>query len=155
MKLDAVKILATFFGIGYLPYCPGTWASLAGVFLYILLNGYFIVYLCLTVAVLVIGFFVSQKAETRFGQNDSPLIVIDELAAILILLIFVPKSMPLLFLAFLVFRAMDILKPFPIKKIENLSGSWGIMGDDLVAGFYTVVIVRLVNIFLLLGGNSG
>ncbi|MFC1708513.1 phosphatidylglycerophosphatase A [Candidatus Omnitrophota bacterium] len=155
MRVDIVKILSTFFGVGYLPFCPGTWASLVGLGIFFLLRNYFVAYLCLTVAIVIIGFLVCDKAQERFGQKDASFIVIDEIAAILVLLIFVPRNLVLLIVAFLAFRALDILKPYPIKKIEKIPGSWGIMGDDLAACFYTAAFVKLVNIFLLSGGNSG
>ncbi|MBL7197267.1 MAG: phosphatidylglycerophosphatase A [Candidatus Omnitrophica bacterium] len=148
MKVDTIKILSTFFGIGYLPYCPGTWASLVGIGIYFLLRNYFIIYVSVAVTILIIGFLISRQAEEKFGEADSSFIVIDEVAAILILLIFIPRNLILLILAFFVFRGLDILKPYPIKKIENFSGSWGIMGDDILACFYTIGFIWLVNIFI-------
>lgn len=148
MKVDWVKALSTFFGVGYLPYCPGTWASLLGVGIYFLLRDYFIVYLGVTVTIFIIGLLVCEKAEKKFKKTDPSFIVIDEIAAILILLIFVPRNLLLLILAFLVFRGIDILKPYPIKKIEKFSGSWGIMVDDLVASFYAAAFVWLVSLFI-------
>ena len=154
MKVDLVKISSTFLGIGYLPFCPGTWASLASLGIYFLLGKHLAIYIIVTVVVFVIGLLICKKAEQRFGKRDSSFIVIDEVAAALILFIFVPKDIFLLILAFLIFRAIDILKPYPIKKIENLSGSWSIMGDDLLASIYTIVFIRLADI-LLLGGSGG
>ncbi len=154
MKLDLAKILSTFFGVGYLPYCPGTWASLVGFGIYLLFRDFFVFYACLTIAVVIIGFLVSGKAESKFKKKDCSFIVIDEIAASLILLIFIPRDLLLLIVAFLVFRAVDIFKPYPLKKIEKFPGSWGIMGDDLLGCFYTIVLIWLVNIFLL-GGRSG
>jgi phosphatidylglycerophosphatase A len=155
MKLDPIKIFATFFGIGYLPYCPGTWASLAGAGIFFLLRDHAVIYICISVIILVLGLLICRSAEQRFGRIDPPFIVIDEVAAILIVFIFVPRNILLLVLGFFTFRVMDILKPFPIKKIENLSGSWSIMGDDLAAGFYAIVFVRLVDIIILLGKSGG
>ncbi|MFC1645732.1 phosphatidylglycerophosphatase A [Candidatus Omnitrophota bacterium] len=148
MKVDWAKALSTFFGVGYLPYCPGTWASLLGVGIYFLLRNYFFVYLGVTVTILIIGFLVCEKAQKQFKKTDASFIVIDEMAAILILLILVPRNLLLLILAFLVFRGIDILKPYPIKKIENFPGSWGIMVDDLAASFYTATFVWLVSVFI-------
>lgn len=148
MKLDTIKILSTFFGIGYSPFFPGTVASLAGMGIYFLLRNNLVIYYCIVFVILITGFLVGTKAEQKFGQKDSNFIVIDEVAAILILLIFVPKSLFFLISAFLTFRGLDIIKPYPIKKIEDFSGSWGIMLDDLVASFYTIIFIRLVSIFI-------
>jgi len=154
MKVDIIKLLSTFFGIGYLPYCPGTWASLLGIGIYFLLRNYFVIYIGLAIITLITGFLISGKAEDKFKEVDSSFIVIDEIAAMLVLLIFVPRSLIFLTLAFFIFRAIDILKPFPIKKIEKFSGSWGIMGDDLLAGVYTICVIWIIN-NLFLGGRSG
>ncbi|MFH1622116.1 MAG: phosphatidylglycerophosphatase A [Candidatus Omnitrophota bacterium] len=154
MKVDIVKLLSTFFGIGYLPYCPGTWASLVGLGIYFLLRNYFIIYIFLAAITLITGFLISGRAEDRFKKIDSSFIVIDEIAAMLVLLIFVPRSLFLLIIAFVIFRLADIVKPYPIKKIEKFPGSWGIMGDDLLAGVYTVGFIWIINI-LFLGGRSG
>jgi phosphatidylglycerophosphatase A len=143
MKIDIIKILATFFGVGYLPYFPGTWASMVGVGIYFLLRNNFTIYISLTVVIFLLGFLVALRAEQRFAQKDSRFIVIDELAAILILLALIPSETFIIFLAFIIFRIFDIIKPYPIKKIENFSGSWGIMLDDIVAAFYTLILIKI------------
>ena len=151
MKGGIIKILATFFGIGYLPYCPGTWASLVGVGIYFLLRNHLIIYTYLSIALFVVGFIVCGKAERLFVNKDASVIVIDEISAILILLRLVPQSLFFLILSFLMFRVIDIIKPYPIKKIEKFSGSWGIMGDDLLACFYTLCFIWIV----IRGGSCG
>lgn len=149
MKVDLIKISSTFFGIGYLPFCPGTWASLVSLGLYFLLRRYLLIYICVTVAIFVLGLLICKKAEQRFNKKDSSFIVIDEVVAALILFLFVPRDILLLILAFFIFRAIDVLKPYPIKKIENLSGSWSIMADDLLASLYTIVFIRSVDILII------
>ena len=149
MSDGAVKAVATFFGIGYLPYCPGTWASAAGVGLYFFLRSTSVIfYLGATVMLMVIGFLCCSRAEEIFRKKDSHYIIIDEVAAMVAVLFFVPQDMLSIGAAFIVFRIIDILKPYPIKKIEQLSGSWGIMIDDIVAGVYTVVFVRLFSVLI-------
>ena len=144
MRDGAVKAITTFFGIGYLPYCPGTWASLAGVGLYFFLRlAPSFVYLGATLIFIVIGFLTCSRAEEIFLKKDSHYIVIDEVAAMVAVLFFVPQDSMSIGASFMLFRIIDIVKPYPIKKIEQLSGSWGIMIDDIVAGVYTVVLVRL------------
>ncbi|MDD5291655.1 MAG: phosphatidylglycerophosphatase A [Candidatus Omnitrophica bacterium] len=146
--MDAIKILATFFGIGYLPYFPGTWASIAAVAIYLLLRNNFIVYMALSIIVFLLGLLICKKAEDGFAEKDSHFIVIDEIAAFLLLLGLIPRGIVFLFFAFLFFRIFDIIKPYPIKKIENFPGSWGIMLDDVVAAFYTFWVVwGIKNIF--------
>lgn len=89
---------------------------------------------------------ISGRAEDRFKKVDSSFIVIDEIATMLILLIFVSRNLILLIAAFFIFRLIDILKPYPIKKIEKFPGSWGIMGDDILAGVYTLGFIWIINI---------
>lgn len=149
MSPRVVKAVATFFGIGYLPWWPGTWASAAGVGLYLCLrSASALVLLIATAALLVAGFLSCGRAEKIFQKKDSRPIVIDEAAAMLVVLFFVAQDMISIGAAFVVFRMMDIVKPYPIKKIEQLSGSWGIMMDDIVAGAYTVVSIRLFSILI-------
>jgi len=152
MKVDKIKILSTFFGIGYLPYFPGTWATLVGIGIYFLLRNNFIIYIFVSALIFTLGLLVCTKAETIFGKKDSHFIVIDEIAAILILLVLTHKlvqhNLFFIILAFFIFRILDIIKPYPIKKIENFSGSWGIMLDDIVACFYTIFFMKLINLFI-------
>ena len=91
MKVDKIKILSTFFGIGYLPYFPGTWATLVGIGIYFLLRNNFIIYIFVSALIFTLGLLVCTKAETIFGKKDSHFIVIDEIAAILILLVLTHK----------------------------------------------------------------
>jgi phosphatidylglycerophosphatase A len=142
MRLNFIKIFSTFFGFGYFPRLPGTAASLLGLGLYILISNNFFLYLTVTIVTVLLGFLVCAKAEREFGVKDSRRIVIDEVSAILILLGQVPKQTVILLCAFLLFRFFDILKPYPIKKIERLPGSLGIMLDDVVAAFYVLVLMR-------------
>ncbi|MCM8781892.1 MAG: phosphatidylglycerophosphatase A, partial [Candidatus Omnitrophica bacterium] len=74
---------------------------------------------------------------------------IDDAVGLLIALFLIPFSYPNLLIGFLLFRTIDIIKPFPIRKVEGLSGSLGIMGDDIIAGIYANLIFRLaLKIFL-------
>ena len=118
-----IKIAATVCGIGYLPWFPGTWASIAGVLLYLATRHNTGVYVILTVTALVVGFLVSGRAEKIFDKKDSRFIVIDELAALLVLLYFVPNTVVAVGAAFVFFRLFDIVKPFPIRALEKLAGS--------------------------------
>lgn len=146
MNARVIKAGATFFGVGYLPRCPGTWASAAGVGLYFFLRNtppFF--YLVSLVILIGIGFLTCWRAEEIFRKKDSHYIVIDEVAAMVAVLFFVPQNIFSIGASFVLFRIIDIVKPYPIKKIEQFHGSWGIMIDDIVAGMYTVIIVRLVS----------
>ena len=137
----AIKTVATLFGVGYLPYCPGTLASLASLALYgMVLKDRGILFLC-ALLLFVLGSVVCTKAERLFGKKDASVIVIDEAAALLLLLSVIPRDTRIVVVAFVLFRVFDILKPYPIKKIEKFSGSWGIMVDDLIAALYAFICI--------------
>lgn len=87
---------------------------------------------------------VTGKAERIFNKKDARCIVIDEVGGIFLSLIFVPYAIKLALLAFVVFRILDALKPYPAGYLQNLRGSLGIMGDDIIAGIYTNIILQVV-----------
>jgi phosphatidylglycerophosphatase A len=92
---------------------------------------------------------VSSEAETIFRKKDSALIVVDEMAGFLVTLFLIPWSAKSLVTGFVVFRIFDIVKPFPIRRLESqLPGGWGVVADDVFAGFYANVISRVIIGFL-------
>jgi phosphatidylglycerophosphatase A len=139
-----VKTLSTFFYIGYLPLAPGTFATVAGVFIFYLAKDSLVTYSLFILLSLVLGFLVSGPAERIFNKKDARCIVIDEVAGMLLCFVFMPYDVRLLVLGFFLFRFFDILKPFPANRIQDLHGSLGIMGDDIVAGLYTNIILQLI-----------
>lgn len=138
------KILSTFFYIGYLPLIPGTFGSLAGIFLIYLVKVYALNYVLLTLAIIVVGFSVCGQAEKVMHKNDPRCVVIDEVSGMLLSLVFIPYDIKLVIIAFILFRILDTLKPYPAGRLERLKGSIGIMSDDLVAGLYTNLILQVV-----------
>jgi len=144
MNNHIVKLLSTFLYLGYLPLMPGTFGSAAGVVLFYWLKGSLLGHVLCTLFLSGLGFLVSSRAEKLFARIDPPFIVIDEVSGMLISFLFVPYNIKLLIIGFFIFRLMDTLKPFPADRIQNAPGSLGIMGDDIVAGFYTNVILQIV-----------
>jgi phosphatidylglycerophosphatase A len=147
------KIIATFFGVGYFPVAPGTLTSLIVVLLYkfYLHSLSWPFYLLLLFFLFSVGVFTSTKYSLEIKKNDPRRIVIDEAFGQLLVLFQIGESwgtgwLPLLS-CFLLFRIFDIIKPFPIKKVETLPKGWGIVMDDLVAAVYAGVII---NLYLLL-----
>ena len=147
------KIIATFFGVGYFPVAPGTLTSLIVVLLYkfYLHSLSWPFYLLLLFLLFSVGIFTSTKYSLEIKKHDPRRIVIDEAFGQLLVLFQIGESwgtgwLPLLS-CFLLFRIFDIIKPFPIKKVETLPEGWGIVMDDLVAAVYAGVII---NLYLLL-----
>jgi len=136
--------ISTFFYIGYLPLIPGTFGSLAGLGLYFLIKENSFLYIFFTAGIILLGFLLSGKAEGLLNKKDARCIVIDEVGGMLLSLLFIPYDIKIALLAFLIFRALDILKPYPARRLQHLKGSRGIMLDDLVAGLYTNIILQVV-----------
>ncbi|MFA5311118.1 MAG: phosphatidylglycerophosphatase A [Candidatus Omnitrophota bacterium] len=139
-----VKILSTFFYVGYLPLIPGTFASLAGILVYILIQGYALNHALVALLITITGFLVSGPAEKAMQRKDPPCIVIDEVAGMLLSLLFLPYDIRIVALAFILFRLLDTLKPYPAGPLEKLKAGAGIMADDLIAGIYTNIILQVV-----------
>ena len=149
-KEKAVLFLATGCFIGYIPFAPGTFGTLLGLpFCFVLskINLLFAVLCTLLFIMLAIG--LAQVAEKILKKKDSGRIVIDEIAGLMVTLTGIPFNLESIVSGFLVFRAMDILKPFPIRRLErNLSGGTGVVLDDVLAGVYSNIFVRLVFYFI-------
>lgn len=89
------------------------------------------------------GVYVSSKFEKVYGKDPSQCTV-DEVVGTWIALIALPKTVYIVLTSFLVWRALDIIKPFPARSSERLPGGWGIMIDDVISGFYSLIIVHLI-----------
>lgn len=167
---DYLAIAVATCGVGYLPLAPGTYGSVVGVGLYVLLRGTFmavlwplagrnnlnllhiayalitlelIAILCITMA----GTWAASRVEKLSGKKDPSKVVIDEVAGQLVALTTMPmevESWWTIILAFGLFRLFDIIKPYPADRLESLRGGLGIMADDLIAGVYAAVVVALV-----------
>ncbi|MBI4336128.1 MAG: phosphatidylglycerophosphatase A [Candidatus Omnitrophica bacterium] len=139
-----VKFIATLGGLGYSRIAPGTAGCAAAALLYLAVRQNTALQFALTFIVLLTGFAVSGRAEHIFRVKDAKPIVIDDASGLLIALAFAPFSYVNLLAIFVIFRAVDIIKPFPIRKIEGLAGSLGIMGDDILAGIYANLFYRII-----------
>ncbi|MCX5697613.1 MAG: phosphatidylglycerophosphatase A [Candidatus Omnitrophica bacterium] len=155
MRNFLVKAVTTFFGVGYLPFMPGTFGSATGIILYYLLKSNLYAYLVVVLILLILGLLLGKEAENIFRRKDPPQVVIDEVAGMLISLAFLPSSVMLVVVGFLLFRILDTLKPFPAGRIQDLHGGAGIMADDIVAGLYANIILQVVFRFASLPALAG
>jgi phosphatidylglycerophosphatase A len=140
------KLISTVLGIGYIPRIPGTAASLAAVFVFLFVRDERTV-LCIALVSTLLGFAAAGKAEKIFNRKDAPCIVIDEFAGMMLSLLFIPAELKFVIPAFILFRIMDILKPFPAYRLQSLNGSSGVMLDDITVAFYTNVLLRVSLLF--------
>ena len=134
-------MLASVFGAGYAPVASGTVGSFVTVVAIWLLP---LTPLRIAVAVVVvtlIGIWAGSRVERVLGKKDPGVIVIDEVAGMLLSVILLPRTIPVLITAFLLFRLFDIWKPFPARESQALTGGVGVMVDDLIAGFYTLILI--------------
>ena len=147
------KYFATLFGIGFIPPAPGTFGSLFAILIwYVFIDLFSIFYfIALFLFVLSVSFYLTDIYLDNYKKKDPSEVIVDE---------FLGQSIPLLFIvnfniyevliAFVTFRFFDIYKIYPINKIEDLKGSYGVILDDIVAGIYSLIILMLYKILMLL-----
>jgi phosphatidylglycerophosphatase A len=140
--------IATVGGAGRAPVAPGTVASaLTVVFLWLVpfsrpaLVVFFL-------AVTIVGTWAADRAERALGTKDPGAIVIDEVAGMTLSVLGLPLSVPVLAVAFVLFRVFDVVKPFPAGRAQALPGGAGVMVDDLLAGLYALVLTAALRALL-------
>lgn len=143
------KVISTFFGLGYFPFAPGTITSLVVILAYkfYLYQLDWTLYLMIFFLLFLVGVYTSTKYSAESKKKDPRKIVIDEACGQLLVLFRMSDAWFPVLASFVLFRLFDIVKPYPIKKVEALPAGWGIMMDDVVAAIYAGVIV---NLYLLL-----
>jgi phosphatidylglycerophosphatase A len=168
---DYVALAIATCGVGNLPLAPGTWGSLVGIAIYLLVRGallklffdaaspnvntfdqvqYAVVAFGLLAIVVIVaaGVWAASQTEKFSGKKDPGKVVIDEVAGQYIALLPIPLSLEpawwSMILAFILFRFFDIVKPYPARRLESLHGGLGIMADDIIAGIYAAIIVAIV-----------
>jgi phosphatidylglycerophosphatase A len=143
-------ILSSCFGFGLIPVAQGTFGTLAGIPLAIALA-----HVGAMAAAYLLFFFVllaiwaSDRSAGALEKDDPAEVVIDEVAGLLLTLFLLPTTGFNLCLGFILFRVFDILKPYPIRRLEKVGGGAGIVLDDLLAGIYANVCIRIVTLVFL------
>ena len=151
---DYLALAIATFGVGYLPVMPGTYGSLVGVAIFWgftqVANGNALVTLALVsiVAVTFAGIWAASRTEALDNRKDPRKVVVDEVAGQLIslfpLTLFARWSIVAVIISFILFRFFDIVKPYPARRLESLTGGLGVMCDDLIAGVYAAVITSII-----------
>jgi len=134
--------IATSLGVGYIPFAPGTFGSLAGLALWAVVPAAPLAQLAAIAAVSMAGTWSATVAEAHFERTDPGQVVIDEVLGMLITLFMNPVGWVGAGAAFLLFRASDIVKPYPANRLERLHGGLGVMADDAMAGVYANLVLR-------------
>lgn len=146
-------LLATGFGVGRLPLAPASWASLlVALFLLYSARLEFWAFGGVILCVFVVGVWAAGEAERSLGRDASP-IVIDEVAGMLLAVWGISlgaRPAVVLAIAFVLFRLLDVWKPFPIRQSQRLPGGWGVMVDDVLAGALANLLTRVaIHVFAL------
>jgi phosphatidylglycerophosphatase A len=144
----AIDWTVSILHIGYIPLGGGSVAALAALLLYILIAKNILLYLLITIAINLAGFLMVKKAEKIYNEEDPSRVVIDEVGGMLLAFFLIPAQPLFLISGYIIFRALDILKPFPADYLESHTGSYGIMLDDIMAGIYTCIILHLLKILI-------
>lgn len=146
LKNHISLLFASGLGLGYLPGPTGTYGSALGLLIWwVAASWQEPVLECLIAAALLIcSVPAASRAEELLHRADPGQVVCDEVSGQLIALLFLPFSGTVAFAAFLLFRAFDIVKPFPVNRLELLPRGWGIVADDVMAGLYANVALRFL-----------
>ena len=141
------KLFLTFFGLGLLPKAPGTWGSIAGAVV-----AYFVLYFLssttlflASILLFLVSISVIDDFEKKVNSHDESFIVIDEVAGVWLAIAISGVTISQLVLSLVLFRVFDIKKPSIIGRIDrNVKGGLGVMGDDMVAGFFAGIISAMI-----------
>jgi phosphatidylglycerophosphatase A len=140
------KLIASWFGIGYIKgggtIAAAVTCGLIWLFWATAVAQSSWVLLLITAVITLIGIYVGDKVEPFWGK-DSYRVVIDEVAGMLITMVFVPHNAWLLLAGFILFRFFDMVKPLFIRRLEKLPGGSGVMLDDILAGIYSNLLIQI------------
>jgi len=135
--------IATCAYVGYAPVAPGTFGSAIGlaVFYVVRHQRSTTVEVAAIVAPAAVGLWSATEAEHHFGGIDPGPVVIDEVIGMLITLVFIPVNIAGAIVAFFIFRFLDVVKPWPARRLEQLPGGFGVVLDDMMAGVYGNIVM--------------
>jgi len=143
---NPIQFLALGFGSGLAPKAPGTFGTLAAVPLFLLMSSLApLTYALLVLVVCISGVYICGKAASDVGVHDHGAIVWDEFAGFFITMFMIPVTWQSVLVGFILFRIFDIIKPWPISIADKkLTGGFGIMFDDVLAGLFALVIMHFI-----------
>ncbi len=138
------RAVATAFGSGYSPFAPGTAGSAVGLLLFWPMAGWKWPWqLGACVGLFLVGSLAATRVAERVGLKDPGIVVVDEVLGQWVTMAALPFTPATAVGGFLLFRVMDIVKPWPARDLERLPGGWGIMADDVAAGVYAHLALRV------------
>ncbi len=150
MQHKILTLFATGLKSGHAKIIPGTFGTMVAIPLISLTNNLSILTKFMIFIFLFVFGIIAAEYYEKFHEKDDPSeVVIDEIAAYYLILIFIPINTINIIISFILFRLFDILKPYPIRQLESIGGGVGIMLDDILAAIYAFVIFILINILFL------
>lgn len=146
-----IILLTTWWGVGFCPIAPGTAGTIAAIPLFLLIRLLPLYgYIACVLGIGLVACWAAGQAEHILQEKDSQRIVIDEVVGFCVTMIAVPPTWPYILVGFFLFRAFDIIKPPPIQLIERkVKGGYGVVLDDVVAGIYAHISLRIIIIILM------
>ncbi len=150
MRIKISEWIATCFKVGYLPLAPGTWGSIFAILVWwvFLKDLDPLIFGIIIILFFFIGIIVSNVIIDQNGNNDPSHIIIDELVGQWLALWILPDGYFYIIVVFILFRFFDIIKPWPIRFMEQLPKGLGVMCDDLTAGLITLILIQIINFYL-------
>jgi len=149
MRKKTAHFIATTFYSGYFPIAPGTVGSFVAVLiLWFLPTLSWLTLSIISITGFLIGVWAAKIAEESWG-HDPGQVNWDEVIGMFITVIAIPKHWVIYGCGFFIFRLFDIIKPFPVNKMEKLPGGLGIMSDDVIAGIYANIITQIIFRFIV------
>ncbi len=147
-----ITALTSFFYLGHSPFAPGSCGTIGALPLYYVMSRSLtdLQYLLLVVVLSVLCIFLSFKAIKIYKNNDPKEVVLDEVVGYLVAMALIEPTAVNIITGFVLFRAFDIVKPFPVNWLERLKGGYGIVMDDIAAGVYTNLILICINYFTVM-----
>ena len=149
-RIAIARLIASGAGIGFMPLFPGTIASIVAAGVYaavVLLTSTWWIPVPLTIAAGVVGVWLGNHARELLGKDDPPAFVLDEIVGMWLAMFGMGDALPLtwygVLAALVLFRLFDIVKPYPASRLNEICSGWGIMGDDVAAGLYAGIVVRI------------
>lgn len=145
MKINTVeKAVGSGLYTGYIPFASGTFGSMIGLLIYAI-PGFEKTFIIIPAIIIFLfwGISIGNKFDKKYGKDPGEC-TIDEVVGMWISLLFLPKTILIAIAAFIIWRIFDIVKPWPARQLEDLNGGLGIMIDDVVAGFYSMLFLHLI-----------
>lgn len=145
-----VIFLASGFGLGYIPGAPGTYGSVLGLLLYSVVlpapdsAEYLLRYSQWIAALLLGGVFLADRLSRMNQDPDPRVVVVDEVLGQFLAIFLLPLKWFYLVAGLCLFRFFDVIKPFPIRRLERIRGGYGIVFDDVLAGIYANLVLHFV-----------